>query len=519
MNNDRKAMILNDNSTFEYFDEYFEKMDLNEELKKIYEIINDEESKNEFEIQSKLNKLRNANHKRYYDIDINKYKNLPEFFQDVVEDIFSLYNCIVPQELLLENLNEALNNKKILDNIFRRINRLNKMVNTTLKELNSKNDERQLKFSATYFKSLNINNDLKKKLLDYYNRLVLYNSVIVSDPYEDLKRQVVRDTYINEILKLLNLYEEEKVNLLKKDRLKLLNEKIDIEINKHKNIIQYLEDLMPENSKHFKEFNDFKQFYNKIIAYDDKSYSNAKQTYEILSDNSRFKIMTNNFEELFVQEIDSRKKEENFILEKIGIKNIKMSLNYISNYYLDKLNNEDKKIIEKILCKINSNNFDLLGIRNQLEKIVKSIWKNTITSVYSYDPDKDFYFICSNNQFIDEKYQTILISSKEIDKVDDYSDYQIGFICSYNDNILYITENDDIMTVQYDDMSDLKTPIQLEQEFINFKVCNRIALNGYKTKIEGVYYINAGNKKNYRKAVELANMYKLPLIELKKDKN
>ena len=98
-----------------------------------------------------------------------------------------------------------------------------------------------------------------------------------------------------------------------------------------------------------------------------------------------------------------------------------------------------------------------------------------------------------------------------------YQNYQIGFICGYDDNIMYITENDDIMSVtNVNDMSNLKTPLQLEQEFINFKVCNRIALNGFKTKIEAVYFINDGNFDKYRKAVELSNMYKLPLIELKK---
>ena len=73
------------------------------------------------------------------------------------------------------------------------------------------------------------------------------------------------------------------------------------------------------------------------------------------------------------------------------------------------------------------------------------------------------------------------------------------------------------MTVDSDDMSDLKTPLQLEEEFINFKICNRIALNGYQTKITAVYIINDGDKNKYTKAIELANMYKLPLIELYKD--
>ena len=53
--------------------------------------------------------------------------------------------------------------------------------------------------------------------------------------------------------------------------------------------------------------------------------------------------------------------------------------------------------------------------------------------------------------------------------------------------------------------------------YLQIKINNdNIKNNGYKTKIEAVYYINDGNMDKYKKAVELANMYKLPLIELKK---
>ena len=106
-----------------------------------------------------------------------------------------------------------------------------------------------------------------------------------------------------------------------------------------------------------------------------------------------------------------------------------------------------------------------------------------------------------------------------LEQVQDYSDYQIGFVCNFNDNILYITENEDIMSIYYNDMSNLKTPKQVEQEFLNFKVCNRIALNGYITKINAVYFINDGDTVKYKKAVTLSNQYKLPLIVLKKDKS
>ena len=38
----------------------------------------------------------------------------------------------------------------------------------------------------------------------------------------------------------------------------------------------------------------------------------------------------------------------------------------------------------------------------------------------------------------------------------------------------------------------------------------------FKTKLEAVYYINDGNMDKYKKAIELANTYKLPLIEFRK---
>ena len=160
--------------------------------------------------------------------------------------------------------------------------------------------------------------------------------------------------------------------------------------------------------------------------------------------------------------------------------------------------------------------YNIDALEEELLPVVSKIWKSSVTNINEYNSDEDFCFICSNNQFIDPKYECILITKKELESDFDYLDYQIGFICGYNDNILYITENDDIMSVEYDDMSKLKTPKQLEQEFVNFAVCNRLALNGYTTKIEAVYYIEDGDNIKYTKAQSLANDYNLPLIIIKK---
>lgn len=499
-----------------FFDDYFENMDLNEDIRKIYEIIDDDELQDEFEINLKLSKLRNENHKRYYEIDINKIKNLPSDFEYYSAEIVRLYECIIPNELLNDNINSAVNNKKILDVIYRKILKLNDVVSKILKELTIVNDKNQSKFNKEYLNNLDIDYNIKKQIINKYNDLILYDSTIETDCYEDLKHQIVRSNYINEILQMLNIQNENKLKLKNREKLVELNNKIDLKILKYKEKIYYLDDLIIENSKYTRELEKFKDFYNDLISYDDEDYIDSKRVYEILCDDSKFKILYNNLEDLLIKEREDNRKEEMFIYNKFGIKNIKTSLDYITTNYMDQLDDDFKAVIEQLYVSINSNNYNLQQIEKSLGIIVKSIWENTITNVYSYNPDEDYCFICSNNQFIDEKYQTIMISNKELERANDYSDYQIGFICGYNDNILYITENNDIMTVDHNDLSNLKTPAQIEQEFINFKVCNRIALNGFITKIQAVYYIDDGNIDIYLKAVELANQYNLPLIELKK---
>ena len=186
---------------------------------------------------------------------------------------------------------------------------------------------------------------------------------------------------------------------------------------------------------------------------------------------------------------------------------------------MNSLEEEEKNTINNLYNTLNNDTVVLKEVYDKLREIVIKIWRETITDPYKYTINKDFCFICSNNQFIDEKYQTILITKKMLDRVEDYSNYEIGFICEFNNNVLYVTENEDIMTVDYNDMSNLKTPKQIEQEFINFKVCNRIALNGYLTKVSAVYIIDGKDPIKYKKAVELSNQYNLPLIVFKKDKN
>ena len=95
--------------TNDLFYDYFADMDLNSDIKKIYEVINDEDLKDAFAQKSRLSELRNENHKRYYAIDTNKIENLPNEFSEIVYDVLKLYNFIDSKILLTEDLVSAEN--------------------------------------------------------------------------------------------------------------------------------------------------------------------------------------------------------------------------------------------------------------------------------------------------------------------------------------------------------------------------------------------------------------------------
>lgn len=509
-----KAEIINDDT--DIFNDYFENMNLDADMESFYNLMDDPKLDDEYQKRTNLNKLRTENHRRYHNIRISKLENLTYDFNYIIRDTLNLYRIIDSKRLLAHTYEKALNTKAILDKVYRNLGRLDRIVKGTLKDLIKRNDEIQEKLSVDYFNKFNLISTDKKLLMVIYNKLLLIDPIISGDSYDNLEIQIKRNKYITEILKILGM-DAEKLCISEGKKLEELNEEIKNKITEYNNSINYLEDLIQEKSKYSENFIKFKNYFNTMIAYDDTNYEKANDAYEFLFDDENLKLSLKKYEELFIEEREKTKKEEKFIYEKFGIKNAKKSLEYIKNNYIDKLDEESKNVIEHISSKIESDKYDLSQVEQALGLIVKDIWENTVTSVYSYNPKEDYCFLCSNSAFIDDKYQAILITKNEINKVNNYADYQIGFICSYNDNLLYMTDNEDINTVNYNDLSNLKTPIQVEQEFINFRICNRIALNGYKTTLEAVYYIDDGSKEKYIKALDLANMYKLPLIIIKKD--
>ena len=66
-------------------------IDLDQDIDKLYELMNDASLNKKHEDIKKLNKLRNENHKKYYEINLVQLNNLPDEYKELVNDIKNLY--------------------------------------------------------------------------------------------------------------------------------------------------------------------------------------------------------------------------------------------------------------------------------------------------------------------------------------------------------------------------------------------------------------------------------------------
>lgn len=499
-------------------DEYFANLNLDEELKKISMNYVADESDEEFRKKAALNELRSDNHYRYYNIDFVKLDNLTEDINVYVRSVKDLYKLIDPKVLLTENEIQADQHKIVLDKIYSYLNIIDEKVDTTLKLLTPNNNIKQSKLSIDLFKKANVPSKVLNELIDLYSELVIIGSYLENDKYVDLKNQIKRKRNISKIYKLLNVVEPRVIEVDKCEEIDVLNRKIEYFRKKYMDKLQYLGDIVPRGKKYKDKLNKVRNSVLVLFSYDDRNISAARNVWTKIQKSQKLDDSIKNIEEEFIDEIERVKKEREFVFDKVGLKNIRRTLDYINVYYMDSLDAESKQVVTYMINNLNAGKYNAKNMNKALHIIIDDIWRKTLTDTDNYNLYNDYYFICTNNPFIDEKYQAILITKKEIQKVNDYEDYQIGFVCGYNDNILYVTENEDIMSVRFDDMSNLKTPKQIEDEFINFKICNRIALNGFKTKLIAVYYIDDGDSIKLEKAIDLSNSYKLPLIKIKKDK-
>lgn len=484
---------------------YYENLEIENFMNKIYSF-----STPSYPDDYELKKLRNNNHKIYTSIDLIKLSKLPEVLQPYSKKIINAIKSIKEKDLLKENMSDAQYHAEVLKNIQDDMKNMDKAVRTTLKELIKSNDKNLAKINID-----EIDIKHKERIERLYNDVILTAVGNTLDDYEDLFIQLDRKEKIMRLFDAVNKYDIEWKDKKEKEKIAELNAGIDDRIAFYREKINYLKDLLMEQSRYQNKLISFTYYFDEKITYNKSDIKDVKKMYDMLQPDNIIDNKISKLENLFSQERELFKKENEFAKEKTGRTNLKNTLRYLKNYYNKKLTKKELEVVENNLGKVDTEDINIL--KESTKKIVDRIWKKSITDIYNYNVTKDYYFIVSKTPFKEENFETILITKKMIEKVNIFDDFEIGFICNYDDNILLTTENNEIPSIIYDDLSNLKTPIQLEQEFVNFKVCNRLALNGYKTDIIGVYYIDTKKRKIYEKAVKLANEYDLPLIRIIKN--
>ena len=505
----------NTNSLFDK--EYFEDMDLNEDMEKIYSLVKDKEEYGEYEKEANLSKLRIENHKKYHKIKLDLIEELPNYFYLDVKNIKNIYSKIDEKKILKANYEESEKNKARLLEIEKLWNELKFKVENEFQKLTKENNKDQKLWDYSILKGMNIDEDELKKVLDYYDKLLIITSRISTNIFIDYKNELERKKYIDKIKKIIEDESQKLRDGAKIKELNLLNEKIEKEVIRLNNKLDYLDKLIINDSIYKSDYKKFKTLCDNVINYDKKNLDEARDIYKILCIKNKINIFIDRFEKLFLQEVEKEIKGKDFKKLEIDIEKIKEIVKKIEDNYYDTLSKEDAKYIRNLKRDIQSKIIYVEEEKVNLNNLIKRIWHNYLTSIYSYNPNEDYHFICSNNQFIEPKYETILITKDFINKVDDYGNYQIGFICNDTDNLMYMTNKNDITEAEEDEKKFLKLPNEVESSFIDFSNCNRISLDGNDTVLTSVYFIDDGDKDKLSTALGLANTYNIPLIRLKKD--
>lgn len=503
-----------DNANSLFDKEYFENMNLDEDMEKIYSLIKDEEEYDDYEKDMNLSRMRIENHKKYHRIKLDLIEDLPNYFYLDVKNIKNIYSKINEKKLLTANYKESEKNKYRLLEISKAYDELKNKVEKELNKLIKSNNADQKLWDYSTFKNLTLDKDELKKVLNYYDTLLTITTKVFDNIFSEYKNEIIRKKIIDKIKKFLDEEAEKLKNSAKLREIALLNEKIEKQLITLNNKLEYLDKLVKENSEYLSDYDKFKVLCDTLINYDKNSLEEARETYKMICLQDKLDIFIKRFETLFLQEIENDikgKNYEKFEQDKLKIKDI---IKNIEKNYYEFLNKEEARYIRILKLDIASKIANINDAKEKINKIAKKIWHNYLTDVYLYNPSYDYHFICTNNQFIEPKDESILITKNFIDKIENYENYQIGFIC--NDNILYVTEKEDIMEASEEEKKYLRLPNEVESNFISFNKCNKIVLDGNSTVFTAVYFIDDNDVDKLNTAIELANTYNIPLIRLKK---
>lgn len=464
----------------------FERIDTNKIISEMDARVNKELNSNDIELE----KLRDLNHLNYFELKIDKIKDLPIQYETEALEIFDLYNTIDSITLLKENFSSAKEHSNLIKTIKKRIESLEEKLSIDLDKIIEENDKLEKDLDLSILKDTNPNTESQRKIIDErINSLKFFNlSTNTKNPGFEISRQEKRKKYIDEIREMILTYDKNLIKNRKQNELKEINKEIELKYEEYLDKIDNLKKYIKVN----KNFDNLIKKINEIFDYDKNDYEDANY---LLND------------VIFNKRIDKELEKYNKILKDVTNPTLKMK--ETPNELKDTIkNNYVNLLTEKEIQELNDNKYLI-----KLKQILDKIWKNEITNVENYTEGNNFKFLCSNLNEYKKEIIVKLITSEELKYLNDFGDYKVGYIYEFNDNIKSILYNNS-------DSFD-KTPIDLEAILINQKEFPEIKLY-LNSRKQAVFYIkNEDFNEEYEMANKLSNEENLPLIviDLEKYKN
>lgn len=216
---------------------------------------------------SKLEKLRDDNHKKFYQIDISFLNNVDSKYNIIARDIRTCYQNINSYNLLTEYFEDALKSQEKIVEIIKRIDRLKVEIKKDLVKVIGYVDQLEDRIDISNIKK---DNKLGILIINKYQSLKMFSSQInLKDPNFEMQRQKKRLTYIQELRIFIKDYLNDKTIYNKYNTQIMIN-------NLYTIISKYLH-LLTET-----EFDYTKEAIKKILSYEFDFIEKYVPTYRII---------------------------------------------------------------------------------------------------------------------------------------------------------------------------------------------------------------------------------------------
>lgn len=313
-------------------------------------LINEISSKyNECSKNTDLQKLRDENHKLYYNMDVDFLNNVDVKYQEDALEIINRYNNINSKSILTQNKIESNNTNILLHQLGNEIDNLKEKIKSDLNTVINYVDRLSSKIDIS---SITRETPLGILILNKYDAFIVYSADLkLSDVNSAMKRQSKRLMYLKELDYLINNYNSIKC--------KYNSENTNIFINNLYEIVgKYL--YLLTNT----EFEYTKEAIKKILAYKFDFIDKYLPTYKIILVKIWTSKLTSDF--YFICDLDLDK-DNIYLMNELNIDSYNSS-GYICDIpksFINYFNIEDMDVINFPLpsnlvnkYEIKTNNFD-----------------------------------------------------------------------------------------------------------------------------------------------------------------